>query len=109
MRSRNWKKGETMAESLVSILIVALATSMFLNFALVSFRMNGKARESMEEFHDSITALESFQADVYHESEVTVIMECGDTEIREVFPVVVYYDGQMVSYEGQAVDYEERE
>lgn len=54
-------KGETMAESLCSILIIALATSMFLNFIVISGRIMDRAKEREKNMHEAVAFLEAME------------------------------------------------
>lgn len=58
-------KGETMAESLCSILIIALATSMFLNFIVISGRIMDGAKEREKNMHEAVAFLEAMEGEAW--------------------------------------------
>ena len=58
-------KGETMAESLCSILIIALATSMFLNFIVISGRIMDRAKEREKNMHEAVAFLEAIEGEAW--------------------------------------------
>lgn len=98
-----WKssKGETMAESLCSILIMALSSSIFLNFVIISGRIMDRAREREKAIHTATAFLETMEEDAYDGSiiekrgsgELTVSIKSknGRTIAKEHFTVNVYH------------------
>ncbi|MCI8726498.1 MAG: hypothetical protein HFG66_10335 [Hungatella sp.] len=96
------EKGETMAESLFSILIIALATSMFLNFIIISGRIMDRAKEREKKIHTATAMLEEIEDDIWEEAEfidkseeeeliVSVKSKNGKTIAKDHFTVDVYY------------------
>lgn len=98
-----WKssKGETMAESLCSILIIALSSSIFLNFVIISGRIMDRAKKREKAIHTATAFLETMEEDTYDDSiiekrnsgELTVSIKAksGRTITKEHFTVNVYY------------------
>lgn len=98
-----WKssKGETMAESLCSILIIALSFSIFLNFVIISGRIMDRAREREKAIHTATAFLETMKEEVYDDGiieksnseELTVSIKSknGRTVTKEHFTVNVYH------------------
>ena len=99
-----WKssKGETMAEGLCSILIIALSSSIFLNFVIISGRIMDRAREREKAIHTATAFLETMKEDAYDDGgiieksdlgELTVSIKAknGRTITKEHFTVNIYY------------------
>lgn len=96
------RSGETLAEVLVGILIVASASSLFLSMASVSGTMNETAREWDERFYRTMSLLECWDAEEgvakQGERTVTVSFQSEGEEAEESFEVDAYSGDGMISY-----------
>lgn len=105
-----WKssKGETMAESLCSILIIALSSSIFLNFIIISGRIMDRARETEKAIHTATAFLETMNEGIYDDGiinksplgELTVSIKAknGRAITKEHFTVNIYYSPYGAAY-----------
>ena len=95
------QKGETLVESLVSILIGALSIAMLVSSILASAKMNASNREADERFNsDLLRAEAALEETGYEATEVTVKINFN-TLTDETKKVTLYggEDGTFVSYE----------
>ena len=63
MRKLRSKSGETLAEVLVAILVVAVSASLFLGMVAVSARINRQAVKADARFYKAMSLLECFEAE----------------------------------------------
>ena len=98
------RRGETLAEVLVAILIVSVASAMFLSAISLSGRFNLRAKEADEHFYRAMSDLEAFSADGPEVSgpldgnlAVTVRLGSGN-EFEEQFSVRVCTGESMTVY-----------
>ena len=94
------QKGETMAESLLSLLLIALSVSMLLNAVILSGRIIDKAREKERRTHTAMAFLERLEEDWGEEGlvekrdlgtlNISIKTEKGKLTAKEEFPVNVY-------------------
>lgn len=107
-KKRKSNSGETLVESLASILLVALATAMFLSFTMAAGKLTGRAKKREERFYEAVSFLEGMGSEQGYEKNdrcalsgiltVSIRSEHGRTNKTEQFSVLVYEDGGMVSY-----------
>lgn len=100
------RAGETLVESLLAVLVTALAVCMFLNFLAVSDRIMLKGERMEEQFSKTMSLLESMEEDQSGEElvktrtgKVTVAVESeGILVFQDQISVQVYYSDEAASY-----------
>ncbi len=102
-------KGETMTESLFSMLMTALAVSMFLNFIIISGRIMDRAKERENHIRTAMTFMERMEEDSSEDGEVkkddsgelnvSISSKSGKKIADEQFSVDVYYSPYGAAYQ----------
>lgn len=99
------RSGETLAEVLVGILLVAVASSFFLSMVTVSQKINLNTQKADDRFYKAMSQLECFEADGEIAKErtgtVTVSIEPGGGS--QDYQVNFYYGDDMASYRAGAL------
>lgn len=92
------KRGETLAEALFAILIVALSSAMLVTMISVSTKMTAANQELTAVFYEEVTDIEARHAEISTVGTVRVTDRSG---ISESIDVTVYQsNGGLVTYEG---------
>lgn len=99
MKKLKSRSGETLAEVLVAILVVAVSTSLFLGMVAVAAHINRQAMEMDTRFYKAMSRLECFESGEDGAKEDSGSLQVEGGGVSETFPVTVYYDEEMVSYE----------
>lgn len=60
-KKRKSNSGETLVESLASILLIALATAMFLSFTMAAGKLTERAKKREERFYEAVSFLEGME------------------------------------------------
>lgn len=101
-RKRKRNSGETMVETLASILLIALTTAMFLNFTIAAGRLTERTKKREERFYEAVSFLEGMEENRKSAMPgiltVSIQSEHGRRNETEQFSVQVYEDEGMVSY-----------
>ena len=107
-KKRKSNSGETLVESLASILLIALATAVFLSFMIAAGKLTERAKNRETRFYEAVSFLEGMGSGQEYEKidrsvlsgtlTVSIQSEHGRINETEQFPVQVYEDGGMVSY-----------
>lgn len=86
---KRWKnkRGETLAESLLAILITALAASVFLSFAAISTNLIDKSDDQLVKSQEGCKLT------------VSVKRKGGGYRNVEELPVTVYYSDEIAAYQ----------
>lgn len=95
------RSGETLAEVLVGILFVALASSLFLGMVTVSQRINTKTQKADDTFYKAMSQLECFEEDgeLVHKTGGTVTVSVGENgKITQDYEAEIYYGDDMAAY-----------
>lgn len=99
MRKLKSRSGETLAEVLVAILVVAVSTSLFLGMVAVSARINRQAVKADARFYRAISRLECFEAEEEAVEQRNGSLRVEGSGVSEELPVTVFYGDDMVSYQ----------
>ncbi|MBT9779183.1 hypothetical protein GPL15_22140 [Clostridium sp. MCC353] len=95
------RRGETLAEVLVGILFVAVASSLFLSMVTVSQKINTNTQKADDIFYKAMSQLECFESDgelvQKKAGSITVSVGAGGI-ISQDYAVDFYYGDDMVSY-----------
>ena len=95
MRKLRSKSGETLAEVLVAILVVAVSASLFLGMVAVAARINRQAVKADARFYKAMSLLE--EEDAVEQRSGSLRVE--GSGVSEELPVTVFYGDDMVSYQ----------
>lgn len=107
-RKLTGKKGETLVESLLSVLLIALSLCMFFNLLTLSGRILSRGKKQEDRFRKTMSLLEAMEEDQSQEElvksdsgevRISIKSENGDTIFRGQVPVRVYYSHSMTAYE----------
>lgn len=104
-------RGETLAEVLVGILFVALASSLFLSMVTVSQNINANTQKADDTFYKAMSQLKCMEADgaVVQKKNGTVRVTIGeDGSISQDYGVTVYYGDDMMAYRSGGEPEEEK-
>lgn len=99
MRKLKSRSGETLAEVLVAILVVAVSTSLFLGMVAVSARINRQAVKADARFYRAMSRLECFEAEEKAVEQRNGSLRVEGSGVSEELPVTVFYGDDMVSYQ----------
>ena len=99
MRKLKSRSGETLAEVLVAILVVAVSTSLFLGMVAVSVRINRQAVKADARFYRAMSRLECFEAEEEAVEQRNGSLRVEGSGVSEELPVTVFYGDDMVSYQ----------
>ena len=99
MRKLKSRSGETLAEVLVAILVVAVSTSLFLGMVAVSARINRQAVKADARFYRAMSLLECFEAEEEAVEQRSGSLRVEGSGVSEELPVTVFYGDHMVSYQ----------
>lgn len=99
MRKLKSRSGETLAEVLVAILVVAVSTSLFLGMVAVSARINRQAVKADARFYRAMSLLECFEAEEEAVEQRNGSLRVEGSGVSEELPVTVFYGDDMVSYQ----------
>ena len=99
MRKLRSKSGETLAEVLVAILVVAVSASLFLGMVAVSARINRQAVKADARFYKAMSLLECFEAEEGAVEQRSGSLRVEGSGVAEELPVTVFYGDDMVSYQ----------
>ena len=78
------KKGETLVEALVSLLIIVLAMGLLSSSVMASAKINDSNRKMDEEFNEDLMRAETFQVDVEHPVQnIDLIITFSDADPHE--------------------------
>ena len=99
MRKLRSKSGETLAEVLVAILVVAVSASLFLGMVAVSARINRQAVKADARFYKAMSLLERFEAEEGAVEQRSGSLRVEGSGVSEELPVTVFYGDDMVSYQ----------
>ncbi len=99
MRKLKSRSGETLAEVLVAILVVAVSTSLFLGMVAVSARINRQAVKADARFYRAMSRLECFEAEEEAVEQRNGSLRVEGSGVSEELPVTVFYGDDMVSYQ----------
>ena len=99
MRQLKSRSGETLAEVLVAILVVAVSTSLFLGMVAVSARINRQAVKADAWFYRAMSLLECFEAEEEAVEQRSGSLRVEGSGVSEELPVTVFYGDDMVSYQ----------
>ena len=99
MRKLKSRSGETLAEVLVAILVVAVSTSLFLGMVAGSARINRQAVKADARFYRAISRLECFEAEEEAVEQRNGSLRVEGSGVSEELPVTVFYGDDMVSYQ----------
>lgn len=99
MRKLKSRSGETLAEVLVAILVVAVSTSLFLGMVAVSARINRQAVKADARFYRAMSRLECFEAEEEAVEQRNGSLRVEGSGVSEELPVMVFYGDDMVSYQ----------
>ena len=99
MRKLRSKSGETLAEVLVAILVVAVSASLFLGMVAVAARINRQAVKADARFYKAMSLLECFEAEEDAVEQRSGSLRVGGSGVSEERPVTVFYGDDMVSYQ----------
>lgn len=99
MRKLKSRSGETLAEVLVAILVVAVSTSLFLGMVAVSARINRQAVKADARFYRAMSRLECFEAEEEAVEQRIGSLRVEGSGVSEELPVTVFYGDDMVSYQ----------
>ena len=99
MRKLKSRSGETLAEVLVAILVVAVSTSLFLGMVAVSARINRQAVKADARFYRAMSRLECFEAEEQAVEQRNGSLRVEGSGVSEELPVTVFYGDDMVSYQ----------
>lgn len=100
------KNGETLVESLLSVLVTALAVCMFFNFLAVSDQIMRKGEKIEDKFYKTMSLLEAMEVDQSGEElvksslgKVTVAVKSDSGLVfQDEISVQVYYSDGLASY-----------
>lgn len=98
MKKLRSKKGETLAEVLVGILIIAVSTSLFLGMVSVSSHINRSAREADIRFYRAMTHLECFETEEDSVDSQTGSLRVEGDGVSGALKVRLFYGDGMASY-----------
>ena len=98
MKKLKSKKGETLAEVLVAVLIVAVSTSLFLGMVSAASHINRRTEAADTLFYSALSQLECFEADDVSVSAGSGKLSVERTDGVEWFRVEVYAGDDMISY-----------
>ena len=111
MKKMRKKNGETLVESLMAILLLVLAVSIFGGYILVSERLVDRSKEQKKRFYREVSYLESLKEQEVSEE---LLQETGEAVVTisvkkqgagartlERIPVILYYGEHMAVYEVQ--------
>lgn len=100
-------RGESLAEVLVAILIIALSSAMFLSMTMASAKINRSVQTSDDTYYAAMSLLEKHTAgndsngtEIVKEtggSKIEIVWN-GSSAIKETVPVNLYTGDKMVSY-----------
>lgn len=99
MRKLRSKSGETLAEVLVAILVVAVSASLFLGMVAVAARINRQAVKADARFYKAMSLLECFEAEEDAVEQRSGSLQVEGSGVSEELPVTVFYGDEMVSYQ----------
>ncbi len=109
MKRLREKKGETLVECLMSILIVGLAVSIFAGCVMMSEHLVFRAKKHRERYYQEMSFLEALEqqeipGDVVQETGEAVltisVKQRGDGYRKvEELPIILYYGEHMAAYE----------
>ncbi len=99
MRKLRSKSGETLAEVLVAILVVAVSASLFLGMVAVAARINRQAVKADARFYKAMSLLECFEAEEGAVEQRSGSLWVEGSGVSEELPVTVFYGDDMVSYQ----------
>ena len=99
MRKLKSRSGETLAEVLVAILVVAVSTSLFLGMVAISARINRQAVKADARFYRAMSLLECFEAEEEAVEQRSGPLRVEGSGVSEELPVTVFYGDDMVSYQ----------
>ncbi len=89
------QRGETLAEVLVALLIVALSTMLLVTMVMTSARINIAAREKDKAFYEAVSKVEAMDADT---GGFTMLIEPEDGTAPDSIPVTGYTSGGLTIY-----------
>ena len=99
MRKLRSKSGETLAEVLVAILVVAVSASLFLGMVAVAARINRQAVKADARFYKAMSLLECFEAEKGAVEQRSGSLRVEGSGVSEELPLTVFYGDDMVSYQ----------
>ena len=99
MRKLRSKSGETLAEVLVAILVVAVSASLFLGMVAVAARINRQAVKADARFYKAMSLLECFEAEEDAVEQRSGSLRVEGSVVSEELPVTVFYGDDMISYQ----------
>lgn len=99
MKKLSSRKGETLAEVLVGILITAVSTSLFLGMVSVASHINLKAMEADRRFYRAMSLLECFETEEEAVESRTGSLSVEGGGVSETFQVEIFYGDDMMSYQ----------
>ena len=99
MRKLRSKSGETLAEVLVAILVVAVSASLFLGMVAVAARINRQAVKADARFYKAMSLLECFEAEEDAVEQRSGSLRVEGSGVSEELPATVFYGDDMVSYQ----------
>ena len=99
MRKLRSKSGETLAEVLVAILVVAVSASLFLGMVAVAARINRQAVKADDRFYKAMSILECFEAEEGAVEQRSGSLRVEGSGVSEELPVTVFYGDDMISYQ----------
>ena len=99
MRKLRSKSGETLAEVLVAILVVAVSASLFLGMVAVAARINRQAVKADARFYKAMSLLECFESGEDAVEQRSGSLRVEGSGVSEELPVTVFYGDDMVSYQ----------
>lgn len=99
MKKLKSRSGETLAEVLVAILVVAVSASLFLGMVSVASHINRQAMEADSRFYKAMSLLECFEAEDGAAQTRSGSLQVEGGGFSETLPVTVFYGDDMVSYE----------
>ena len=99
MRKLRSKSGETLAEVLVAILVVAVSASLFLGMVAVAARINRQAVKADARFYKAMSLWECFEAEEDAVEQRSGSLRVAGSGVSEELPLTVFYGDDMVSYQ----------
>lgn len=101
MKKLRSRQGETLAEVLVGILMVAVSTSLFLGMVSAASHINRSAMEADTSFYKAMSHLECFDAEADSVVIQTGSLRVEGEDVSDVFPAEVFSEDGMTSYRMQ--------
>ena len=92
------QKGETLAEVLVALLIVALAALLLASMAAVSNSINIAARQKDDALYAALTAVEAMPATTTPQTGQVAIYDAAGSMVGSPYGVSVYSSGSLTFY-----------